>query len=120
MRLILNIGLDVQATRTLAAHVALQIVAANDFRVGRHAVIQSDTEPTLVVEVGVFDFPALAWEKLKQISIDLHQDCVAAYNPTSGKGALIGPKAADWGPFNPAFFFLLDGTRLAPAVDKAA
>ena len=120
MYLILNIGLDVEATRSIAADVALQIVSANDFLVVKHAVHQSDTEPTLVVKVRVFDFPALAWQKLKHIAIDLHQDCIAAYNPETGIGALIGPKAAAWGSFNPEFFILPDGNRLAGPAAQAA
>ena len=120
MQLILNIGLDVGATSSIAAHVALQIVSANNFRVERSKVVQSDTEPTLVVEIQVFDLPFLAWAQLKQIAIDLHQDCIAAYNPDKGKGALIGPRAAAWGPFNPEFFILPNGKRLAQPATKAA
>lgn len=120
MKLILNIGLDVKATSQIAAHVAAQIVVANDFRIERQVTIQSDTEPTLVVEVQVFDFPALAWQKLKQVAIDLDQDCIAAYNPQTGKGALIGPRAADWGDFNPAFFIMPGGERLATPLQNAA
>ena len=120
MNFIFNIGLDVNATETVAAHVALQIVGANDFRVVKHAVVQSDTEPTLVVEVECYDFPALAWMKMGQIARDLRQDCIAIYNPSKRVGALAGDRAAKWGPFNAEFFFLLDGTRLSQRGQQAA
>jgi len=32
------------------------------------------------------------------------QDCYAAYCPDTGDGQLIGPRADQWGEFNPAFF----------------
>lgn len=126
MKLILNIGLDVNATQTLAANVALQIVAANDFRVERHAVVQSDTEPTLVVEVTFDPFftakgaSATVGQAVYRTAKELRQDCIAVYNPSKPLGALVGPHAAKWGPFNPELFFLLDGTRLAQPAAKAA
>lgn len=120
MEFVLNIGLAVDATPTIAAHVALQIVAANNFRVGKHAVHQSDTEPTLVVEITAFDLPFLVWQQLNQIAHDLQQDCIAVYSLKTHKGALAGPRAAAWGPFNPEFFITLDGTRLSAGLSKAA
>lgn len=32
------------------------------------------------------------------------QDCYAAYWPDTGDGLLVGPRAEQWGEFNPAFF----------------
>lgn len=115
MKLILNIGLDVNATQTIAARVAYEIVVANGFFIHQHKVVQSDTEPTLVVEVSE-GFPAAPY----RIAYDLHQDCIAVYNPTNGQGELLGPQSHKWGPFNPELFFLLDGTRLAQPAAKAA
>jgi hypothetical protein len=34
----------------------------------------------------------------------LEQDCVGVLNTDSGVGVLVGPKAADWGDFNPEYF----------------
>lgn len=42
------------------------------------------------------------------LSIDLGQDCIAAYSPDTDGGALIGPKATEWGFFNKAFFKRFD------------
>lgn len=120
MNLILNIGLAVKDGLPIGADAALLAVAANDFRVVKHLVAQSDTEPTLVVEVLVLDLPALAWRKLHQVANDLRQECIAAYNAETDKGALIGPQAAAWGDFNPEFFITPDGQRLAQPVKVAA
>lgn len=38
------------------------------------------------------------------LSVDLGQDCIAAYSPDTNGGALIGPKATEWGFFNKTFF----------------
>ena len=110
MKLILNIGLDVQATRQIAAHVALEIVKANGFIVHSSKVIESDTEPTLVVEVSGYGSLRKA---LETISTDLHQDCIAVWVPESAVGRLVGPRADKWGAFNPEFFIMPDGRRLS-------
>ena len=120
--LTLNIGLNVGAERTWSLAQVCRVLGANDFRVESSVEVNSDTEPTAVVVVSVFDLPFLAWAKLNQVSLDLKQDCIAAFNVDKQVGALIGPKAADWGPFNPAFFILPDGSRLSGAngIGKAA
>jgi hypothetical protein len=122
MEFILNIGLAVGATPSIAAHVALEIVKANDFIVKSHTVAESDTEPTVVATVTYLGVNALmCLQHMRAIADDLQQDCIAVYRPLTGKGALIGPKAAAWGAFNPEFFIMPDGTRLAsPAVSQAA
>lgn len=114
MKFILNIGLDSKATRTIAADAARQIVGANDFLVTTWTVVQSDTEPTLVCEVmALSNSPLMVLQQLRQIATDLHQECIAVYRPKTGGGVLIGPKAKEWGVFNPYFFFNLDGQRMA-------
>lgn len=117
MKFILNIGLNAGATETIAADVAKQVVAANEFLITKSAIVQSDTEPTLVCEVQALTrSPSLVLQFLYQIAIDLDQDCIAVYREATRKGVLIGPRAADWGEFNPEFFFTLDGSRLAQTV----
>lgn len=114
MKFILNIGLDSKATRSISADVAAQIVVANDFLIRKSKVLRSDTEPTLVCEVVAMpSSPFLVIQQLRQIAVDLHQDCIAVFRPRTGKGVLIGPNAQAWGKFNPEFFFTLDGQRLA-------
>lgn len=118
MKLILNIGLNVKASSQIAAHVALEIVKANGLLVHKHKVVQSDTEPTLVVEVTAGPFSTGSSGTISTIANDLQQDCIAVYRADIGKGSLVGPRAASWGKFNPEFFFLLNGKRLVP--QKAA
>jgi hypothetical protein len=116
MKLILNIGLDVIS----------------------HKVVQSDTEPTLVVEAIVADNFSLEHGCYQtadnfslehgcyqtadnfslehgcyQTAVELRQDCIAFYVPLWRYGQLVGPRAAAWGEFNPEFFILPSGKRLA-------
>ena len=114
LNLIANIGLDINGTRSLQADVVLQILAANGFTYGKHAVHQSDSEATLVVELVGIPFGPAPGAALHQTSVDLQQDCVAVYSPKTQRGALLGPKP--WGKFNPEYFLQLDGSRLAQKV----
>lgn len=117
MKFILNIGLDVKATRTLAVDVVLQMIAANEFVTGKHVVVQSDTEATVVVEATYWGSSVRqALANMINISVDLQQDCIGVYRPLTGLGALIGPKASAWGKFNPDYFFMLNGQRLGQKV----
>jgi hypothetical protein len=75
-------------------------------RVARHAVHQSDTERTLIVETVSAVPGAVLWELCERTA----QDCIARVS--GGSGELIGPKSELWGAFNPAFFLTLDGNRL--------
>lgn len=56
----------------------------------------------------VWDLPNLTPDQVHDICLSLcrqySQDCVAVYNPATGEGDLIGPRADAWRPFNPAFF----------------
>ena len=77
-------------------------------------------EPTLVIE-GLYAGHVVDLTKhMHQIARDLQQDCIAVYQPTRGVGHLVGPKAIKWGQFNPEFFFLPSGKRLAEPAAKAA
>lgn len=77
-------------------------------RLGDWSLVVSDTEHTLIVEV----FPDLSFMALWILCEDLAQDCVAVHSPGTESGQLVGPKAHEWGAFNPLQFILLDGTRL--------
>lgn len=90
-----------------------------------YAVHQSDTEPTLVVEIWV-DGPAVdRMEALADLlAVRLRQEAVAgaAMTPSGrvGYGFLRGPMADRWGDFSPEYFLLLDGHRAAEPVTDAA
>ena len=130
MSFILNIGLDgIPSTGTSYTNglrnpsvleysfAAVQAARALNFKLLRTKLLTSDTEPTLVAEVvHTGDIRACTnW-----LAEKLNQDCIAIYDTDTGVGQLIGPKAAAWGDFNPAFFFLLDGSRLAAPLQAAA
>lgn len=109
---ILNIGLNT-AVGAITPDEARETLRAYGFSILRDAVLESDTEPTLVAEVATGFATALTvLQLLYQVSEELKQDCIAVYRELIG-GALIGPRAAEWGPFNPEFFLLLDGRRLS-------
>ncbi len=62
-------------------------------------------EPTLAVTiVPKFNNPFTLEYKLSQLALQLQQDCIAVYFPSTQEGRLIGPNAAKWGAFDPEFF----------------
>jgi hypothetical protein len=69
-----------------------------------YRLAKSETEETLVVEVqaNVCDLA----RTLRYACFWLHQDCIAVQLP-DGSGQLVGPKAEEWGDFNPAYFLPL-------------
>lgn len=111
--LILNIGLNCNDGTKLDPVTAIQklLRTSRHLRLEAVAVHTSDTEPTLVASV-YCDKPlsSSAWMLL---SVRCKQDAIAVYDVEAARGELHGPKAAEWGPFNPAFFLLLDGIRLS-------
>lgn len=124
MTALLNIGLNV-GDRVAALTPLDTLLAIRRFgrRALREAVVESDTEPTLVVEVDV----PFSGHALYALATTLGQGAIAQWD--GQRGILEGPRAAAWGayrtphgePFDPAFFFTLDGVRLAePAAAIAA
>jgi hypothetical protein len=107
MRNLINIGLHSNRGGLISVPRALTQIRRLGGRVQRYTVHESDSEPTLVAELA----EGIAGDALEALSEALEQDCVA-YVDSLG-GALYGPKADQWGPFNPAFFLTLDGERLA-------
>lgn len=113
IKLTLNIGLN-SANGAIPAEQARQALAANGFSIVRDAVHESDTEPTLVAVVHLLaNNYLIIMQQLHRVAEDLEQDCIAVYHEHTNAGALIGPRAEEWGPFNPEFFLLLDGRRLS-------
>lgn len=120
-KLILNIGLNRASGGTITADLARRTLLANEFSIVRDAVLESDTEPTLVAEVTIRNTsPFIFLQLLRRVAEELDQDCIAVYRELTGGGSLIGPRAAEWGPFNPEFFLLLDGRRLSDAAQRSA
>jgi hypothetical protein len=109
--LLLNIGL----ARGDGGNISVGTVLREVYQAGKlvtYAAHHSDTEQTVIAFVSIEgDYPA----KINHLCVLWGQDCIAAYNPVTKAGELIGPKAAEWGEFNPEFFVLLDGSRLIAA-----
>lgn len=109
---ILNIGLNT-TDGAITIEEARKTLRAYGFSILREALLESDTEPTLVAEVATgFATTLTVLQLLYQVSEELKQDCIAVYRELTG-GALVGPRADAWGPFNPEYFLLLDGRRLS-------
>ena len=118
---ILNIGLNT-ADGAIAVEEAREALRAYGFSILREALLESDTEPTLVAELTTgfaTTTTTTVLQLLYQVSEDLDQDCIAVYRGLTG-GALVGPRADAWGPFNPEYFLLLDGRRLSEVAQPAA
>lgn len=94
-----------------AAMTAAQALRRHGFVYGNNRVVHSDTEPTLVIEVTT-DGMAVD-NRIEMVANALNQDCIAVWYSDEGVGDLIGPRAADWGAFDPSLFFTLAGTRMA-------
>lgn len=114
MKMTLNIGLAREGKPNLTADEVLDALKTAGLLVGQNTIVQSDTEPTLVVEVWMDPSVLIpAGAAVYQVAVALDQDCIAARISWNGQGRLIGPRAAAWGAFDARFFFTLDGNRLA-------
>jgi hypothetical protein len=123
MSLLLNIGLAIGNGQQLTVSEvvqSIQRIAGLALRTMR--VVESDTELTVVAEVGNWVDFGICREQadvIDRLSSTLAQDCIAVYDERSETGRLIGPRADEWGSFNPCFFFDLSGARLAPLAQAA-
>lgn len=113
IKFIINIGLNT-ADGAITPEEARETLRAYGFSILRDAVLESDTEPTLVAEVvNPGASPIILPQLLHIVAEALDQDCIAVYRECTLGGALVGPRAAEWGSFNPEYFLLLDGRRLS-------
>ena len=119
MDLLLNIGVAREGQEDNTVKIILCYLA----RVGAvkaHNVQESDTETTVVAVVRFPESNARALNNVYRLASRLGQDCIAAYDQSTGNGYLLGPGAEAWGAFNPEFFLMLDGTRLPSPLQVAA
>lgn len=123
----LNIGLNVtggengEAAVNLRANRAIALLQASVFCANIHGARHGDSvsEPTLIVKLGV-SCETRAQREIELISELLQQDCIAWYNATEYTGALLGPKAAAWGEFDPQYFLRFDANRPKALILKRA
>lgn len=109
MKTILNIGLARKGKSDLNSAFVLEMLDETlPSGVLNHTVRRSSTEKTLIAEVHTTEVPNIY---LDGLSVVLGQDCIAALD--GGKtGRLVGPKAAEWGSFDPSQFLTLSGQPL--------
>lgn len=106
---ILNIGLWDSVDEAEITHAAAATALRKaGFVTYTGVVLRSDTENTLIVEGrGMSD------HAIDRVAEGLNQDCIAVWDQTHREGRLVGPRASKWGEFDPAQFFLLNGSRLS-------
>ncbi len=97
----LNIGLASNngAAPINAVEVLTWLRATGRKQINDARIVQSNTEPTLVVRI---DAPLNAAEAYA-LCAAFDQDCIAQ-SADGISGALLGPNAAQWGSFNPSYF----------------
>ena len=112
MLVTLNIGLS-GPSGLIPVTKAIDALLLEGFwiKIDSRAVVNSDTEPTLVVTVSK-EGNLGSFDAICRVSAALEQDCIAVWDGMWQKGYLLGPRAAAWGKFNPEFFFLKNGARL--------
>lgn len=120
MNFILNIGLQEGTdgpllNPQLTAGAARAHINACGMRITKYAdrVVPSATEPTLIIGVSVEGNSWRIMQAVDEMAKEFKQEAIAVFNPDNGHGALAGPQAKKWGPFNPEHFIMLDGKTLA-------
>jgi hypothetical protein len=111
----LNVGLstaEVAGEGQITAEQVTQELESRGVRVVNIDQHQSNTELTAVVEI---DRP-LTPEEADSVSAALQQEAIVQLS--DGVGNLHGPKAAEWGPYNPDFFLLPNGQTAADAASQ--
>ena len=114
MNIELNIGLDVPGANNTPASRDMLALRATAYLTAAFAGVatrryessyQQDgvtvTEAGMAVRLTV-DRP-VEW-MIASLAAMLEQDCIGVLNTDTGAGVLVGPKAADWGDFNPEYF----------------
>ena len=116
MSAILNIGLKRNDGRgTIEAHDVSCDLAAFQLAPVDLGLAMSDTEATLIVSVCRWPTDTM----VEFLCNKYAQDCIAGYSPRFAHGALMGPKAAERGPFNPELFVLdKQGRSLSDGVNS--
>ena len=103
MSAIINIGLITSGGAAYSPLAALAALADAGVQVLTSIVRQSDSEPTLVVELAA---PLTALQ-LHAVAVACHQDAVAQLDANT-IGTLEGPGADKWRPFNIEYFLTFE------------
>lgn len=109
----LNIGLKIGDTGNLDPNEALAALRGLGIDVTEMGIVQSGTEPTLVVGLN----RAMAPGEAEMLARAIKQEAIA--QKTGRSGALFGPGKEKWGPFNDDYFLNLKQLRSATKPPKA-
>lgn len=105
--ILVNIGLHVKGADPLTPRQVVAAISREGIMVQRYAVRQSASEPTLVAQL----HRALTGNEAYWLAVILDQEAIAQQT-ADGEGQLHGPKAEEWGPFNPDFFLTFEEVSL--------
>lgn len=119
MEVILNIGLAREGNSNIGQGTVMREVIGA-FGAAAFEFKHSDTELTCIASVGYDGLMTGLGARLHHLCGLLGQDCIAIYFPERRRGELVGPRAAAWGDFNPTFFIMPGGERLATPLQNAA
>lgn len=108
---LLNVGLDINGGGVVDPAKVIKALTKLGVKVEKQSIHQSNTEPTLVASLS----RKLTDDEAQKLSTRFKQDAIAQY--ANGAGKLHGPKAADWGDFNPDFFLNHEGKPLSSEND---
>lgn len=106
---LLNVGLAVNGCEALTEFDALWALMREGVVVTRFTTSKSSTERTVVVAATLPADPAHGMQAVYRAAERLGQDCIAVWDPEALQGALVGPRADQWGDFNPAYFIDFSG-----------
>ena len=112
---LVNIGLALPTGGAITADKACEALTAAGFAFCSSTVVASQTEQTLVALV-TFNTKARGrdtYGAFFRVAEQCGRECIAVYSVMAERGALIGPKAATWGAFDPEYFYLANGDTLA-------
>jgi hypothetical protein len=99
---ILNIGHNVNGLPALdRSHVTIALYPLRH-HMESHEVMQSTSEQTSVIVLDCYVDDALLLVLCEQ----LQQDAIAAFDTAEGTGRVVGPRASEWGGFNPDYFLM--------------
>lgn len=107
----LNIGMAVKGQANLTDDEIQAALKEFGITPTQFKIHPSATEPTFVVDIS----KPLSKEQLYKLSERLRQSAIPQFELGSGKGMMAGPKAAEWGEFNPDYFLGMDGKAMGKA-----
>ena len=99
---ILNVGHNVNGLPTWDRWDVSNALFPLKAHIESHEVMQSTSEQTSVIVLDCYVDNTLLLVLCEQ----LQQDAIAAFDTVEGTGRVVGPRASEWGEFNPDYFLM--------------